>query len=138
MLAVYRNLLPLAGLACCLAPSAGRATGCVHDIVVPIQFRQGAVCWRHVGVGTTFNGRFGVHQRVTATAIGQTYNSDGKRSWVTTGPWQLSVTGPDGFFAAANEHGQLDVVLPQAGQYSFSIGPCAVWGNQGTIEICAQ
>ena len=81
MFAVYRTLLPLAGLACCLAPSAGRSTGCVHDIVVPIQFRQGAVCWRHVGVGTTFNGRFGVHQHVTATAIGQTYNSDGKRSW---------------------------------------------------------
>ena len=110
----------------------------MRDIVVPIQFQQGAVCWRHVGVGTTFTGRFGAHQHVTATASGQTYNSDGKRNWVTTGPWQLSVNGPGDFFANAGENGQLDAVLPQAGEYSFSIGPCAVWGNQGTIEICTQ
>jgi hypothetical protein len=134
----YRMALPIAGIVCCLAPSASRATGCVRDIVVPIQFQQGAVCWRHVGVGTTFTGRFGAHQHVTATASGQTYNSDGKRSWVTTGPWQLSVNGPGDFFANAGENGQLDAVLPQAGEYSFSIGPCAVWGNQGTIEICTQ
>jgi hypothetical protein len=29
-------------------------------------------------------------------------------------------------------------ILRQNGQYRFSIGPCSVWGNEGTIEICAQ
>lgn len=138
MLPACRALLPVAALACCLIPSTTRASGCVHEIVVPIRFAPGAVCWRHVGVGTTFDGQFAAHQHVTASAIGQTYNSDGARTWVTTGPWQVFVSGPGGFFAGSNENGQLDAVLPRAGRYSFSIGPCAVWGNEGTIEICAQ
>ena len=118
--------------------SAAGATGCRQDIVVPIQFQPRAVCWRHVGVGTTFNGQFAAHQHITAAAIGQTYNSNGTRTWITTGHWQLSVSGPGGFFASDDGIGQLDAVLPQNGQYSFSIGPCAVWGNEGTIEICTQ
>ncbi len=138
MLTLNRALLPVAAVACCLIPSAIHASGCQQEIVVPIHFQAGAVCWRHVGVGTTFNGQFRARQHVTASALGQTYNSDGTRTWITTGPWQLSVTGPGGFFASANDKGQLDAALPESGQYSFSIGPCAVWGNQGTIEICAQ
>ena len=138
MFCAYRTLLPVAAVAACLVPSITQASSCMHEIVVPIQFERGAVCWRHVGVGTTFDGQFGARQRVTASAIGQTFNSDGNRTWVTTGPWQLSVSGPGGFFAMAGDNGQLSIVLPRAGRYSFSIGPCAVWGNQGTIEICAQ
>ncbi len=136
MLALKRSVLLAATLACCLVPSLSQA-GCVQEIVVPIHFQTGAVCWQHSGVGTTFNGAFGAHQHVTASAIGQTYNSDGTRTWVTTGPWQLYVTGPGGFSAGDN-NGKIDIVLPRAGQYSFAIGPCAVWGNQGTIQICAQ
>ncbi len=128
----------IAALACWLIPSAAGATGCQQEIAVPIQFQAGAVCWRHVGTGTTFSGQFGAHQHVTAAASGQTYNSDGTRTWITTGPWQLSVSGPGGFFLGDGGNGQLDTMLPRNGQYSFSIGPCAVWGNQGTIEICAQ
>lgn len=120
-----------------LVPAAVSASGCVTEIVVPIHFQPGTACWRHVGTGTTFNGQFGARQHVTATASGQTINSDGKRTWTTTGPWQISVTGPAGF-SAGGDDGHLEIVLPQAGQYSFSIGPCAVWGNQGTVEICAQ
>jgi hypothetical protein len=134
---VRRSLLPAAIVAGCLAPLPGWASGCNREIVVPIRFQQGAVCWQHVGVGTTFTGQFGARQRVTAAAIGQSYNSDDRHTWVTTGHWQISLSGPGGFFANG-ENGELDAILPRAGEYSFSIGPCAVWGNQGMIEICAQ
>jgi hypothetical protein len=133
----YRLLLRAAVFVCCLVPPASFATSCTREMVVPIRFQQGAVCWQHVGVGTTFTGQFGTRQHVTAAAIGQTYNADNNRTWVTTGHWQISVSGPGGFFANG-EDGQLDAILPRAGEYTFSIGPCAVWGNQGMIEICAQ
>ncbi|MGH6674120.1 MAG: hypothetical protein ACRECV_19400 [Xanthobacteraceae bacterium] len=110
----------------------------MRDIVLPISFQRGAVCWRHVGIGTTFKGEFGAGQHVTASAMGQTFNADSKRTWVTTGPWQIDVTGPGGFSVSANDKGQLSTVLPRSGIYSFQIGPCAVWGNQGTIEICTN
>jgi hypothetical protein len=137
MHSIYRLLLRAAVFVCCLVPPASFATSCNREIVVPIRFQQGAVYWQHVGAGTTFNGQFGAHQHVTAAAIGQTYNADNNRTWVTTGHWQISVSGPGGFFANG-EDGQLDAILPRAGEYTFSIGPCAVWGNQGMIEICAQ
>ena len=133
-----RLLLPAVVVAGCLAPSALWASGCNQDIVVPIQFPAGASCWRHSGTGTTFTGVFGAHQHITASAIGQTTNSDGTRTWITTGPWQLSLTGPGGFSASDNGDGHLNVTLPAGGKYSFSIGPCAVWGAPGTVEICAQ
>jgi hypothetical protein len=137
MRSIYR-LLPLASVfVCCLVPPASFASSCNREIVVPIRFQQGTVCWQHVGVGTTFTGQFGARQHVTAAAIGQFYNADDKRTWVTTGTWQISVSGPGGFFANG-ENGQLDTILPRSGEYSFEIGPCAVWGSQGMIEICAQ
>ncbi|HXW64500.1 MAG TPA: hypothetical protein VEK74_05420 [Burkholderiaceae bacterium] len=111
----------------------------MQEIVVPINFQQGAVCWRHVGVGTTFKGQFGAHQRVTAGAVGEFYEADANnRTAITAGPWQLAVTGPQGFSANSGGDGQLDVILPQTGQYSIVTYPCSIWGNQGMIEICAQ
>jgi len=132
-------LLSLAALAsCCFAPTVAGASGCMRDIVVPIRFEHGAACWRHVGVGTTFKGQFAAHQHITASATGQFFNSDGKRTWMTTGPWQLDLTGPGGYAVSANDTGRLDTVLPRSGTYGFQIGPCAVWGNTGTVEICAR
>jgi hypothetical protein len=136
MRAIRRSLLPALAVVFCAVPLSSWA-GCNKPVVVPIRFQSGAVCWQHVGGGTTFTGAFGARQHVTAAAIGQFYNSDGKQEWVTTGTWQISISGPGGFFANG-ENGQLDTVLPAAGQYSFEIGPCAVWGNQGMIEICAE
>ena len=133
---LQRLLLPAVILACCVAPLSGFA-GCNRPIVLPIRFQQGAVCWQHVGVGTTFTGRFDARQHVTATAIGQFVNADGKREWVTTGHWQISVSGPGGF-NADGQNGELDAILPRAGEYTFEIGPCAIWGNPGMIEICAE
>lgn len=134
---VRRSLLPAAVLVVCLAPLTTWATGCNREIVVPIRFQQGSVCWQHVGPGTTFKGQFGARQHVTAAAIGQFHNVDERRTWVTTGHWQISISGPGGFFANG-EDGQLDTVLPHPGEYTFSIGPCAVWGGDGMIEICAD
>jgi hypothetical protein len=121
-----------------ISSSVTYASGCEQEIIVPIHFQPSKVCWKHVGVGTTFKGQFAANQHVTASAIGQAHYSEGKRTRVTTGPWQLSVTGPGGFSAGNNGNGQLDITLGQTGQYTFSIGPCSVWGDQGTIEICAQ
>jgi hypothetical protein len=134
-----RSLLPAAILIGCAAPVSSWASGCNREIVVPIRFQQGSVCWQHVGVGTTFTGQFGAHQRVTGAALGQFYSADdNNRTSITAGPWQISVTGPDGFSASAGDNGQLDAILPKAGRYSISVGPCAIWGSQGMIEICAQ
>lgn len=138
MRAIHRCMVSI-GLLVALGPGPTWAGGCNREIVVPIRFQQGSVCWQHVGAGTTFTGEFGAHQRVTATALGQFYSvGDNNRTVTTTGPWQLSVSGPGGFSASAGADGQLDTVLPKAGEYSFSVGPCAIWGNQGMIEICAQ
>ena len=98
-------LVPVMIAAVCVAPSTLRASGCNQDIVVPIQFTAGSTCWKHNGPGTTFNGQFAAHQHITASAIGEIDNSDGKRNWVTTGPWQLSVTGPGGFSASDDGNG---------------------------------
>jgi len=138
MRAIHRCMVSI-GLLVALGPGPTWAGGCNREIVVPIRFQQGSVCWQHIGAGTTFTGEFGAHQRVTATALGQFYSvGDNNRTVTTTGPWQLSVSGPGGFSASAGADGQLDTVLPKAGEYSFSVGPCAIWGNQGMIEICAQ
>jgi hypothetical protein len=134
---LLRRLLLTSSLsACCLVPFSGWA-GCNRPIVVPIHFQQGSFCWQHSGIGTTFTGDFGARQHVSASAHGQFFESDGTRTSVTTGPWQISVSGPGGFFASG-ENGQLEAVLPASGPYTFEIGPCAVWGGQGMIEICAQ
>jgi len=139
MAIVNRALLSgVAIVCCCFVFSGARASSCLREIVVPIRFEQGAVCWWHIGVGTTYKGNFGAHQHITAAAIGESENSDGTRTWITTGPWQLSVTGPSGLSANTNDDGQLDAVLPLNGEYSFVTFPCAIWGNQGMIEICAQ
>ena len=135
MRSVRLALVPVMIAAVCVAPSTLHASGCNQDIVVPIQFSAGSTCWRHNGPGTTFNGQFAAHQHITASAIGEMYSAGGK---VTTGPWQLSVTGPGGFSASDDGNGHLAATLPAAGKYSFSIGPCAVWGAPGTVEICTQ
>jgi hypothetical protein len=138
MVSVNRALLPVAIVVSCSISLGALASSCLHEIVVPIRFQQGAVCWRHVGVGTTFKGQFGAGQHVTASAIGEFENSDARGARIATGPWKLSVTGPAGFSADTNDDGVLDALLPQNGEYNFVTYPCAIWGNQGMIEICAQ
>jgi hypothetical protein len=136
MRSIRRSILPAALFTVCFVPLATWA-GCNRPIEVPIRFQPGAVCWQHVGAGTTFTGQFGARQRVTAAAIGQSDNADEKHNWTTTGHWQISISGPGGFFVEAMD-GQLEAVLPRSGTYTFEIGPCAVWGAPGMIEICTS
>jgi hypothetical protein len=143
MRSLYRTVCSAASLACCLAPAASFAADCDRPVVIAIHFRDGSACWRHIGTGTTFRGQFAAQQRITAAAGGQLPSPDSARNVhsaplppLPTGPWQISVTGPGGFSADSSDDGRLDTVLPQAGEYSFTIGPCAVWGGAGLVEIC--
>jgi hypothetical protein len=115
-----------AAVALCLAPSAPRASGCNHDIVVPIHFEIGAKCWRHSGPGTSFTGQFRAGQHIEARAMG------------LNGPWQLTMIGPHDFSVGDKGDGRVAATVPASGNYSFSIGPCSEWGAPGNVEICAQ
>lgn len=129
----------IATVLCCFGSSGTLASGCMREIAVPVTFQQGAVCWWHAGAGTTFKGQFGRNQHVTAVAMGEENTSDaGNRPLTIAAPWQLTLNGPHGFSANSGPDGQLSVVLPENGQYSLVTFPCAIWGNQGMVEICAQ
>jgi hypothetical protein len=54
---------------------------------------------------------------------------------------QLSIVGPDDDVLAETnfDHKQgepITFVIPYTGNYRFDIGPCAVWGYVGKVEIC--
>jgi hypothetical protein len=56
-------------------------------------------------------------------------------------PWQLTIEGPGGFTKSSDvdNEGVLYVdKLPATGKYVISIGPCADWGEPGTILIHAS
>lgn len=126
------------GLMAELGPAPVLATACNQEIVVPIHFARGAQCWRFTGVATTFTGAFGAGQHVVARAVGEEYFSDGNQTTMQIAPWQIYLSGPGDYSASDDGNGRLDAYLGAGGDYSFQIGPCAVWGNKGTIEICAQ
>jgi len=119
---------------CCLVPVAVHASSCRRQIIVPIHFKQGALCWQHDGTGTTFTGHFLAGQHVTATA-GESENGGNPAN---TERWQLIVSGPNDFTAKTDDAGQLDAVLPASGEYRFVTLPCAIWGGKGMVKICAQ
>ena len=52
------------------------ASGCVQKVVAQINFQPKKICWRYVGMANTFVGRFAAGQRITASAIGESYSSD--------------------------------------------------------------
>jgi len=115
------------------------ASGCNHVITRPIRMTAGSSCWSFTGIGTTFVGTFRAGQRIAARASGQfsteTASGQIEKSW---GHWNLSVSGPGGFLADSTNGGPLVTTLPASGRYSFDIGPCAVWGAPGKVEVCAR
>jgi hypothetical protein len=123
----------IAAAVACLIADGAHASSCRRNIIVPIRIPKGASCWQHVGVGTTFTGRFLAGQKVSATAVGNEGDpaSDDNR-------WGLNLTGPNGFNTSSGDRGTLNVVLPESGEYSFSTFPCAIWGGNGTVKICAK
>lgn len=111
------------------------AQGRTRTIEVPIQFQRGSTCWSFAGRGTDFTGRFFGGQTVSVRASGDFHMSDGRRNWTEhNSPWQITITGPGGFFV--DGEGRMQASLPRTGNYTFSMGPNAIRGNQGRIEIC--
>ncbi len=124
----------------CTVPAVAFASACNEEIVVPIRFIPGSYCWKHAGRGTTFIGQFRVGQKVTATATGEAFFADGPRVVTKVEPWTWSVEGPGNFakFSDIDGSGELEFVIPQSGRYSFTVFPCAIWGNRGNVAICAR
>jgi hypothetical protein len=119
-------------------PSQLFASSCNNPIVVPIQFKGKAQCWEHRGKGTHFFGQFLKGQNISVGAAGGTkYTTDGDLSWTIKDPWQISIEGPGGF-SSYELGGVLYAKLPATGKYVVSLGPCAIWGAQGTVVLCAS
>jgi hypothetical protein len=125
--------LTIAAAILCVIVGSAHASSCRRNIIVQIRIPKGASCWQHVGVGTTFKGRFLAGQKVTATAVGNEGDpaSDDNR-------WGLDLTGPNGFSTSSGDRGTLNVTLRESGEYSFSTFPCAIWGGKGIVKICAK
>ena len=122
-----------------LAPGAALATACNQQITVPIAFARGATQWVHRGVGTTYVGSFKQGQHlVIAAAGGVDYPATADLSWAKASqdPWEISVAGPAGF-ARDSDFGvePFALTLPASGKYTFTIFPCADWGEPGTVMI---
>jgi hypothetical protein len=114
-----------------------RGSACTDPIERQVRFSRGSACWHFTGTGTSFIGNFQAGQRIEASATGE-YRELHRKFWA---PWQLSVVGPhNAVLADTNldhkEGEPLTFVIPQTGKYRFDIGPCAVWGYVGKVEIC--
>jgi hypothetical protein len=127
-----------------LLPSSALASACNHEIVVPIKFSPGKWEWIFRGVGTHFFGNFQKGQSLVVAAAGGTnYDTSGDLSWaaLSKDPWQLYIEGPAGFSASSDfdNQGSLRIdKLPATGKYVITIGPCADWGEPGTMLIHAS
>ena len=122
-----------------LAPSASLASGCNQEIIVQIAFARGATQWMHRGPGTTYVGYFKKGQRLTIAGAGGTnYAATSDLAWAKASqdPWQLDLSGPGGFNQGSDfGSASFVVTLPATGKYTLSIGPCADWGEPGTVMI---
>jgi hypothetical protein len=101
----------------------------------------GQVCWSYRGAATTFVGRFSVGKTISAQMIGEASDYDPRSGSVATvsRPRDPNVEGPGGFFFAdAQAPGLLTFIAPANGSYRFSFSPCAMWGAEGTVRICAR
>ncbi|MES1154971.1 MAG: hypothetical protein ABUL48_00940 [Pseudorhodoplanes sp.] len=124
------------------APGVSFASSCRNEVTEQIRFARGAICWTYSGTATHFVGRFSARQKVAIRMTGIVDEYDPKSKSITSS-WaarQPSLEGPGGFYAEApalDESGKLDIVLPKSGQYRFGFYPCAMWHQQGKVEICA-
>ena len=119
-----------------LCGSAAHASGCNKEVKVPIHFARGAACWTYSGRGNTFAGRFSAAQFITIKAIVERYDDS---VGVNLDDAQLSIAGPRDLFESNSEspNEQLKYFTPVAGKYQITIGPCAAWGSEVVIKVCA-
>jgi hypothetical protein len=133
-------LLAMSLAALALAPRAAWSSACNDEIVVEIHFAAGDVCWNYRGNATTFVGKFSRGQNVEARMSGESvsYDPQSKKdvtSWEARTP---SVTGPNQFSAEAEMDSVLNFRTPTSGTYRIGFSPCAMWGGQGEVRICAK
>ncbi len=123
-------------------PSAlALASGCDRVTVARIRMPAGHKCWSYHGAATSFVGDFSHGQTLSAEMKGEAAEMDPRSGLATTvwRPRDPNVEGPGGsFFGEAQAPGALTFVAPANGTYRFSFSPCAMWGAQGTVKICAR
>jgi hypothetical protein len=122
-------------------PVSASASSCNKDVVAQIRMAAGQVCWSYRGAATTFVGRFSVGKTISAQMIGEASDYDPRSGSVATvsRPRDPNVEGPGGFFFAdAQAPGLLTFIAPATGTYRFSFSPCAMWGAEGAVRICAR
>jgi hypothetical protein len=122
-------------------PDGASASSCSKDVVAQIRMTPGQTCWSYRGAATRFVGKFSVGKTITAEMIGDASDYDPRSGSVATvsRPRDPNVEGPGGFFFAdAQAPGLLTFIAPANGNYRFSFSPCAMWGAQGVVKICAR
>lgn len=112
------------------------ASGCIKEVKVPIRFARGATCWAYSGPGNTFVGNFLAQQFVTVKAIVERYDDS---IGVNLDNAQPSIAGPGNSFESNvdSPDEQLRYLTPREGLYQITIGPCAAWGSDVVIKVCA-
>jgi hypothetical protein len=144
-MAKYRRIgssciaLSLSALA--LAPGPARSSGCTKEIVAEIRMATGDRCWAYRGNATIFTGKFSRGQNVEVQMSGEAFEYDPAtkkdvKSWQPRTP---SVEGPGGFSTEAEmDKNILNFRTQASGTYRISFSPCAMWGGQGEVRICAE
>ena len=145
IMAIYRRVcssciaLSIAALA--LAPGTARSSGCTKEIVAEIRMATGDRCWVYSGHATTFTGEFSRGQTVEVQMSGEAFDYDPAtkkdvKSWQPRAP---TVEGPGEFSTEAEmDSNVLNFRTPANGTYRISFYPCAMWGGQGEVRICAD
>lgn len=135
-------LLAAAVVALVARPSApALASACDRELIARIRMPPGRACWIYHGAATTFVGDFTHGQIISVEMTGRAAEMDPRSGRVTTlwRPRDPNVEGPGGyFFGDAQAPGALTFVAPSNGTYRLSFSPCAMWGAEGAVKICAK
>jgi hypothetical protein len=144
-MAKYRRIgsscIALSFAALAFAPGTARSSACNEEIVVEIRMATGDRCWAYRGNATTFTGKFSQGQNVEVRMSGEAFEYDPAtqkdvKSWQPRSP---TVEGPGGFSTEAGmDSNVLNFRTPASGTYRISFSPCAMWGGQGEVRICAE
>jgi hypothetical protein len=124
-----------------LLPATAIASACNHEKLVPIKFEPGAQCWHYSGNATTFRGDFASDQTVEVRVSGQSAEFDATtgKTVIRRAPRIADVSGPDNYSDDGDfATGILKFRTRRAGTYNIGFSPCAMWGGDGDVLICAR
>lgn len=131
----------VAGLAAGLAVGGfvlqAQASACNESKTVQIAFHRGATCWSYSGTAEFFTGKFKAGQRIMISAVGAEQEMGANGRLVTRqAPRDIDVSLKGSSTYPQLNNGQM--ITPATGTYTFSLGPCAVWGLPAQVQICAS